>query len=63
MDSANLRQSAINCFLEAMRRVDRLDVWLKGQNTMEFLREAEAVLAELEEKAKSAVVPGAPSQN
>lgn len=63
MDSTGLRQSAINCFLEALRRVDRLDVWLKGQNTLEFLHAAEAASAEFEEKAKSAVVPGAPSQN
>ena len=51
--SADRRRAIISGFLEAMRRVERLDVWVKGQNTLDFLEEAESATAHFEEKINS----------
>lgn len=45
-----------------MRRVERLDVWVKGQNTLDFLQEAESAAAEFEEKINSPTWPAVPNQ-
>ncbi len=51
-NSADGRRVIIEGYLEAMQGVDRIDVWLKGQNTLDFLQTAESVAAELEQKIK-----------
>lgn len=60
--SSDQRQALIGGYFEAMRRTDRLDVWLKGQNTMDFLQEAENLSVSLEKEIKSSATAGLPSQ-
>lgn len=52
--SAEERQGTISRYDESMSGVDRLDVWLKRQNTFEFLRAAEAASSAHEDRTRSA---------
>ena len=51
-NSTDRRNLVSIAFLQSMGRVNRLDVWLKRQNTMDFLEEAELASAQFEKTIK-----------
>lgn len=51
-NSVDQRRAMIEGYFKAMNGVGSLDVWLKRQNTMDFLQTAEPVSADLEQKIK-----------